>query len=94
MTNDSFESIYSSSQEECPSLKVIPSRKRRRLSRFVYDRTIYYANKGFTEDQILHLVKEEAEKEYGYVILLAIIAAVVQFLVLKILRWLWPDKAM
>lgn len=71
----------------------LPRKKRREISNFVYEKTIHYLDEGWSEEATIGLVKEEAEKKYGSVIALAILAAIVQFLVIKLLRWLWPDRA-
>jgi hypothetical protein len=74
-------------------LRNVKTRPRWRAMRYVRDETYRYVNEGIRDkDEILRRVKEGAEQEFGSIILLAVLAALVQFIVLKILRRIWPDE--
>jgi hypothetical protein len=71
----------------------VPTRVGRRLVKKTFMRTRFYVNEGVRDkDELLRRVQADIEQEFGSIILLAILAAVVQFVVLRILKRIFPEN--
>lgn len=67
--------------------------RKRQLFRSCKEFTQSYVDQGITDkDLIVKNVREDMLEKYGSIVLTALILALVQFLVLKLLRYIWPDE--
>jgi hypothetical protein len=92
--SDDFDRVmFADAELLVEGLRNVKTRPRWRAMRFVRDETFRCVNEGIRDkDEILRRVKEKTEEEFGSIILLAVLAALVQFIVLRILRRIWPDE--
>jgi hypothetical protein len=92
--SDDFDRIlYADAELLVEGLRDLKTRPRRRLMKFIRNETYKHANAGVRDKhEILRRVMAATEEKFGSIFLLAILAAVVQFLVLKILNHIWPNK--
>jgi hypothetical protein len=75
----------------CDGLRKVKTQRRRRLVKFVIDRTYHHVSEGVRDkDELLRAVQADTEEEFRSLILLWIIGGVVQFIVMKILKHIWP----
>lgn len=91
-SDDADRMMFADAVVEVRGLREIHGLRRAKLLRFVRDATYKQLNSGVRDEgEVVDLVLQETEEEYGGVIATAIIIAIVSFIVTKILRRIWPD---
>jgi hypothetical protein len=71
--------------------RKVKEQRRRRIVGFVIQRTNHHLNAGVRDkDELMRLVQAETEEKFRSLVLLWILGGIVQYLVLRILKRLFP----
>lgn len=71
--------------------RKVKEQRRRRVVQFVIGRVNHHLNAGVRDkDEMLRLVQAETEEKFRSIVLLWILGGIVQYLVLRILKRIWP----
>jgi hypothetical protein len=92
-SDDADRVMFADAELMVEGLRNVKTRPRWRAMRFVRDETYLCVNEGVRDkDEILRRVMGKTEEEFGSIILLAVLAALVQFIVLRILKRIFPEE--